>query len=476
MLFSTYTFAYFLLVVVAVRWALPWLLFASYVFYLSWDYRYGALLLGATAGSWLIGLGIERWPSLRRLWVTLGVVSSLSLLAFFKYAQFAVDTVWSLGLPGSSPILGIVLPLGISFFTFQALSYVVDVYRGAPAVRSPLAYALYISFFPQLVAGPIVRAGELVPQLLEPQPFRPRQFASGMDLFLRGMVKKVVFADRFAQVSDLVFANPANYGAASAWLGVVCYAAQIYCDFSAYTDIARGAGRMLGYELPENFRLPYLSASPAEFWRRWHITLSRWLRDYLYIPLGGNRCGEARRMLNLVITMALGGLWHGASFTFVIWGLLHGFALLLHRAWVGLTGRTFIARWAHRGSGPSAAGLLPRALYRGFAILGTFAFVSFAWIFFRAPDFATGATLLTRLFGAHGARVAPEGGLVLVVVVLSALAVAHLAGLFTWPARAWTRWTERTGFGPLRGVVWAAAVVACYLLSARPSSFIYFQF
>ncbi|NOY91565.1 MAG: MBOAT family protein [Deltaproteobacteria bacterium] len=485
MLFSTYTFVYFLFLVVLVRWALPrlavpWLLFASYVFYLSWDPRYGVLLLGATAGSWLLGLAMERAPRLRRLWVTLGVVTSLLLLGFFKYAQFTLDTLWSLGLPGASPVLGIVLPLGISFFTFQALSYVVDVYRGAPAVRSPVAYALYISFFPQLIAGPIVRANELVPQLLERQPFRPGQFASGVDLLLRGLLKKVVLADRFAMVSDLVFADPTGHSAAMTALGVLCYAGQIYCDFSAYTDIARGAGRMLGFELPENFRLPYLSASPTEFWRRWHITLSRWLRDYLYIPLGGNRHGEGRRMLNLVITMALGGLWHGASFTFVVWGLLHGFALLLHRAWVRLTRGSSIEDLARRGDAVEVSVARSRlvfiGLYRALATLLTFAFVCFAWVFFRSPDFASALGLLGQLLRGGTALVQPEGGLRLVSVALIALGAAHLLGLSPRPAALWRRLSARRAFAPLRGLVWALAVLACYLLSARPSSFIYFQF
>ena len=483
MLFSTYTFVYFLLLVVLVRWALPrlvipWLVLASYVFYLSWDPRYGILLVSATLGSWLLGLAMVHMPRQRRLWVVLGVVASLGLLGFFKYAQFALDTAWSLGLPGSSPVLGIVLPLGISFFTFQALSYVVDVYRGAPAVRSPFAYALYISFFPQLIAGPIVRANELVPQLLEWQSFRPAQFASGVDLLLRGMVKKVVLADRFAQVSDLVFGDPTGHGAAMTWLGVVCYAGQIYCDFSAYTDIARGAGRMLGYELPENFRLPYLSKSPAEFWRRWHMTLSRWLRDYLYIPLGGNRRGEARRMLNLVITMTLGGLWHGASFTFVLWGLLHGVALLVHRAWVRLTRGSWIEGLARRE--PISASPRPRlvfvALYQALATLATFVFVCFAWVFFRAPDFRSALGLLGQLFRGGGELLAPEGGLGLVYLALIALGVTHLLGLSSRPAALWERWAQRRAFAPARGLVWALALCACYLLSARPSSFLYFQF
>ncbi|TNF34800.1 MAG: MBOAT family protein [Deltaproteobacteria bacterium] len=482
MLFPTYTFLYFLLVVVVGRWllprraVLPFLLAASYVFYLSWGPIYGLLLAGTTVVTWFLGQLIERDPRYKKLWLVTGLVASLGTLAFFKYAAFLVQQVYALaGLVDDAvvpPEIEIVLPLGVSFFLFQMISYLVDVYRGAPSEPSLSRYALYITFFPQLVAGPIVRGGELLPQFdaiatrplskgpLAPRAFDPDRFAAGIDLLLRGFLKKVVIADNLAAWSDVVFKTPGAYDTLATWVGVLAYAGQIYGDFSGYTDMARGAGKMLGFELPDNFALPYLSRSITEFWRRWHMTLSRWLRDYLYIPLGGNRCGRVRRYLNLVITMGLGGLWHGANWTFVIWGLYHGLLLILHKAWLHLTGPTLIGR--HR----------PSFLYGALAMAGTFFLVVLGWIVFRAPDVDTAFTVMGHLFDAPAVHTGPRpDDMVRAMWFLGALAGAHYLGAARWPKRLWAALPP-----PLRGLAWAGGILACYVFAGRPATFIYFQF
>lgn len=479
MLFPTYTFLWFLLVVIAARWGiprravLPTLLAASYVFYLSWGPIYGTLLAGTTVATWVLGQLIERDPRYARLWLTTGLVICLTTLAFFKYAAFLVTELYSLvGLFADAapppPELDIVLPLGVSFFLFQMISYLVDVHRGTPSEPSLFRYALYISFFPQLVAGPIVRPNELLPQLAaiargtdagDAGRFDPDRCAAGVDLILRGLIKKVVIADNLAAFSDLVFKDPTAYGQAGAWIGVLAYAGQIYGDFSGYTDMARGAGKLLGFELPENFALPYLASSITDFWRRWHITLSRWLRDYLYIPLGGNRRGRARRYFNLMATMGLGGLWHGAAWTFVIWGVYHGLLLILHQAWLHLTRATPIAR------------VRDALAYRAVVIPFTFALVCLGWIVFRAPDTATAFALIGELAGGDAGPTTAPAEMTRAGYLLLALAAGHYLGAARWPKRLWAALPS-----PARGLAWAVGVAACYFLAGEPAEFIYFQF
>jgi len=385
MLFPTLNFLIFFLIVLALAWALAerdsWRKFAltvaSYIFYGFWDWRFTFLLLGNTVAIYLVGLWIGAARSERgRKWaVGVGVGVMLIVLGFFKYFEFFVssfnDVLRSAGLEREIPIFEVILPVGISFFTFQGISYVVDVYhRIIPPCRNILDLALFKSFFPQLVAGPIVRAADFMPQLAKKPDVTRLHISLGLTLIIWGLFKKSIVANYLAiDLVDKVFLDPARYGALDLLLGVYGYAVQIYCDFSAYSDIAIGAAMLLGYTFPRNFDQPYRSATLSEFWRRWHISLSSWLRDYLYIPLGGNRFGPVRTYLNLTITMLLGGLWHGAAWKFMMWGFLHGAGLAVER----LLG----------GARKSASVWGPKPI----AIVLVFHFVCLCWIFFRARDF-----------------------------------------------------------------------------------------
>lgn len=389
MLFPTFEFLAFFCVVFAVAWALsrqatPRKLFltaASYFFYGWWDWRFMALLFASSLINYLGGLIIGRLGAERgRKWALgLTVALNLGILAFFKYYEFFITSLervlTSLGLERELPLMAIVLPVGISFFTFQGISYVADVYRQKiPPRRSLLDVMLYISFFPQLVAGPIVRAQDFLPQLdRRPDPRRVL-VTFGVLLIFWGLFKKAIVANYLAvDLVDRVFMDPDAYHALDLLLALYGYAVQIYCDFSAYSDIAIGVAALLGYTFPRNFDQPYRAQSIAEFWRRWHISLSSWLRDYLYIPLGGNRRGRVRTYVNLMVTMLLGGLWHGAAWRFVIWGALHGGALALER---------FASGQRSGRPGSDRRSVLAAAV----STLIVFHFVCFAWIFFRAQD------------------------------------------------------------------------------------------
>ncbi|SMP40897.1 alginate O-acetyltransferase complex protein AlgI [Neorhodopirellula lusitana] len=358
--FAQAEFLVFLVVVLVMTWSLrskryrnTFLLVASYYFYAYWDYRFCGLLLISTAVDYWVAIAIHRTASVRvRRWCLLvSLLVNLGMLGFFKYFNFFVDSARPLieSLGWDPTTLDIVLPVGISFFTFQTLSYTIDVYRGKlKPTKSLLDFALYVAFFPQLVAGPIVRAANLLPQLDELPGFSRRRFYGGFQQLLRGAVKKVLIADRLGETVDVVFGGVELYSSVTVWIAVIAYAGQIYYDFSGYSDMAIGVAKMLGYRFPVNFRHPYLATSMSDFWRRWHITLSTWLRDYLYIPLGGSRGSSLATNRNLLITMALGGLWHGASLTFVLWGLWHGAALVIQRAvrWGGsiaMSGRSFVS-------------------------------------------------------------------------------------------------------------------------------------
>jgi len=357
------------------------LLIFSYVFYGWWRLDFTLLLLASTVVTWGCGAAMARAEGgRRRAWLALAVAFNLGLLATFKYANFAVESLNGLlGLAGRAPIAWteVLLPVGISFITFQAISYAVDLYRGAaqPA-RSLGTFATYIALFPQLVAGPIIRYRTIARDLVE-RRHGFEGFASGVVLFAIGFNKKVLLANTFGLAADEVFGVRAP-GMASAWLGLLAYTLQIYFDFSGYTDMAVGLGRMLGFDFPRNFDAPYRSQSITEFWRRWHITLSTWIRDYLYISLGGNRGSAARTYRNLAISMLLAGLWHGASWTFVCWGAFHAFWLIVER----LNGR--------------------RALYAGLPaplrVACTLLLVMLAWAVFRSPSLAAAGTMLANLF------------------------------------------------------------------------------
>lgn len=384
MLFQTDTFFLFFLIVLSlialIRLRLLQivvLLIASFVFYMSWNWYLIALILASTVIDYFAALAIDRSQrrSTRRGWLLCSLISNLGLLGFFKYYNFFVGSLNS-ALGFDIPHLDLILPVGISFYTFQTLSYTIDVYLGRhPPTRSFLEFALFVAYFPQLVAGPIVRSDQFLPQLQRPLFLDADNMRSGLHLFLVGLFKKVAIADNLSPFADRVFESPSGLPSALIVAATLCFGMQIYCDFSGYTDMARGASRILGIELPINFNHPYSAVSFSEFWRRWHITLSTWLRDYLYIPLGGNRKGEGRTYANLMLTMALGGLWHGAAWNFVIWGIYQGALLAVERVLERTIGLS--DRWRRVGQSPLLA-VLRWAIVQYFVFLG--------WLVFRVGN------------------------------------------------------------------------------------------
>jgi alginate O-acetyltransferase complex protein AlgI len=394
MLFNSVTFLYFFSIVYFLYLLLfrhkglqnLLLLVSSYIFYGYWDWRFLFLISISTVIDFFVGLGIGRTPTYtksgsirRKLLLSLSVIANLSILGFFKYFNFFIEGLLEFlelfGLAPSPYTLSIILPVGISFYTFQTMSYTIDVYRKRlePAPNF-LDFAVFVSFFPQLVAGPIERAVNLLPQIQRSRHITSEQVYAGLYLVLWGYFKKMVIADNIGRIADQVFNNYASYQGIDILLGVLAFSIQIYGDFSGYTDIARGIARLLGFELMINFRLPYFASNPADFWRRWHISLSSWLRDYLYIPLGGNRKGEMTTYRNLFLTMLLGGLWHGAAWNFVIWGAYHGLILILHRL---LKKKT--SHW------PIPGGFLGKAV-GGANIVMMFGFTLFGWLIFRSSS------------------------------------------------------------------------------------------
>ena len=428
MLFNTVNFFIFLAVVLVLFYASPRpfrkyiLLAASYFFYGSWNYKFIALLLTLTVIDYTAGIWLEKVsPGPRRKAVLiLSLCANLGFLGFFKYYNFlAGDVALLVHKDAHAFFRDIVLPLGISFHTFQSMSYVVDVYRGEQqAVRNPIDYALFICFFPQLVAGPIVRARNFFHDLWHWEPPTAEDVSRGVLLMTLGLTKKMAFADQFAKVANNYFQNvPANPGMLTAWSGVVAFGMQIYFDFSGYTDMAIGMAKLLGFHFPVNFRRPYLAASITDFWRRWHISLSTWLRDYLYISLGGNRHGRLKTYRNLMLTMLLGGLWHGASWNFVIWGGFHGALLSIERVFRG--NRPVRDDW--------------NWLYPLQALL-TFGLVMISWVFFRAADLAQSRQVLFQMCrGAPGHLLLENWHLELILI---ALLLAILEEKFDWFERA----------------------------------------
>lgn len=394
MIFSQIEFFVFFFVVFVGNTLLPtlrlkhlFLLAASLYFYAYWDWRFCGLLIVSSYGDFLIGRQIVNsgTDARRRFWMWASIVLNLGVLGYFKYANFFIQSATTVfeSVGWHPQTLNIILPAGISFFTFQKFSYTIDLYRREiePCKRFS-DFLLFISFFPQLVAGPIVRASEFLPQLARPHPLTALRCFEGFRLFVFGFFKKVFIADNIASFVDYSFANAPVLSGATLWLAVSAYTLQIYCDFSGYSDMAIGVARTLGYDFKCNFNLPYISTNITEFWRRWHISLSTWLKDYLYIPLGGNRLGKRRTYINLMLTMLLGGLWHGASWTFVFWGGLHGVALAIHKIWVDAIGSE-----------------LPKhnRLLRFASWLVTLLVVMMGWVFFRAKDFTTAGIILKRM-------------------------------------------------------------------------------
>ena len=372
----------------------PVLLIASYGFYMGWGPAYALLLLFATLTTFFAALAMERelWGR-RKLWLAAALVLNFGVLFVFKYFNFFAGltavALRALGLAVPAVSVDLLLPVGISFFTFQVLGYAIDVCRRKiPAEHSFVDYALFVSFFPQLVAGPIDRAGSLLPQLKAVRSFSDENLKAGCLRLLWGLMKKMILADRLATIVNTVYADVASYSTGQLLLASVCFSFQIYCDFSAYSDIAVGSARMLGVRLMENFRFPYGAHSLKEFWRRWHISLSTWFQDYLYFPLGGNRVPKWRHCLNLLIVFTVSGLWHGAAVTFVLWGLLHGLGQV-----AGILLKP-VREWVYRRVIPKES-----AVMRCLSLLATFALVTAAWVFFRAVTVADALHVLHAVAG-----------------------------------------------------------------------------
>ena len=466
MSFPTIEFAAFFAVVFVLSWALmphprawrPFILAASYFFYGWVDWRWVLLIVASSIVNTFASQVIARSPSqvMRKRALVGAIVFDVGLLCVFKYLSFFVsqldEALDSIGLGSPLPLVQIVLPIGISFFTFQAISYVVDVYRDETPAASLMDVAILQAFFPHIVAGPIVRANELLPQLRTPRD--PRAVLAGPALFLivGGIVKKTVIADELARrVVDPVYSDPGAHSGAELLAAFYCFAGQIYCDFSGYTDMAIGLALLLGYQLPQNFNRPYLARSLRDFWRRWHMTLSRWLRDYLYIPLGGNRGVRLRTYRNLMITMLLGGLWHGAAWTFLLWGGIHGAALSAERFARERLGGFRLPAWA--------------------AWLVTFHVVCVAWVFFRAPDLDTAFGVLGGL-GLSGP--APLVTLPLVFLMVAAVAIQAVPRGWWRDAEAWLVARPVALQGLMVGAVIVAADAAVGQQGVAP--FIYYRF
>lgn len=393
MLFNSFVFLIFALVVYSIhaglaqRFRNTFLLLASYVFYASWDPRFLALLLFSTAIDFSVGKALEaaHTATSRKRLLAVSLICNLSVLGFFKYFNFFLSSaeklLHTIGIEAPLPYLNIILPVGISFYTFQTLSYTIDVYRRQLVpTKSFVNFALYIAFFPQLVAGPIERATNLLPQIEHSRSVSLEQFQSGSWLIFWGLFKKMVVADNLSLYVDQVYSNPQETTGIAVLLATYAFAYQIYCDFSGYTDVARGLAKLLGIELMLNFNRPYLATSPSDFWRRWHISLSTWLRDYLYIPLGGNRFGSFFTYRNLLLTMILGGLWHGAHGTFVLWGLYHGIILCAFRVFLS------------EGAAPQ------KAITKWVQIFVMFHLTCLGWLMFRANSLGDLKTLVKQLF------------------------------------------------------------------------------
>ncbi|MBC7835847.1 MAG: MBOAT family protein [Phycisphaerales bacterium] len=459
MLFNSTLYLLFLPAVVVLYYQLgqrqrqALLLLASYAFYWVWSIKWSVLLGVSTVVDYFVAIAIERAPTRwkKRAILFISIAANLGLLGFFKYTNFLSNAAFDLVGARPWPILDIVLPMGISFYTFMTMSYTIDVYRGhCRARRSLLEMAVFVSYFPHLVAGPILRAPDLLPQLEAKQPFNWANIRIGVGLILWGMTKKVFVADPMARIVQEVYGAPEAASGFGLLMGTYAFAAQIYCDFSGYSDIAIGSSRLLGIKLPENFRHPYLATSITDFWRRWHISLSTWLRDYLYIPLGGNKKGVARTYVNLLITMILGGLWHGPGWHWIVWGTLHGAVLAIERA-IGVRGR----------SAGAASRLLTWFI--------TFHIVCASWVLFRAQNLGQAVTVFKRIAawsdGEYYSGWAP-------VTVLALVLLSGRLGLRE-------RWVQMADAHPvaLRWLSYAAvAVLVITFAGASNPEFIYFQF
>ena len=399
MLFNSFVFWLFFIVVISLYWSLPhkgqnrMLLVASYIFYGYWDYRFLSLIFASTVIDYFVATGIQASDnqSHRKRLLIISICANLGMLGFFKYFNFftseLAELISLLGFSASMPVLNVVLPVGISFYTFQTMSYTIDVYRGeTEPTHKFFDFALYVSFFPQLVAGPIERSYRLLPQILEKRPRLKEDFVEGLYHVMIGMFKKVVIADNMAPIVNNVFARPvSDLTGPEILVGVYAFAFQIYGDFSGYSSIAQGIAKWMGFTLSWNFKMPYFALNPSDFWQRWHISLSSWLRDYLYIPLGGNRGSHLFTLRNLMLTMLLGGLWHGAGWTFIAWGFYHGLLLIVYR----------LLEFNQPGI---ARSLMHHKLGRGLRMIIFFHLICLSWLLFRAESMTQVWEMLFAVF------------------------------------------------------------------------------
>lgn len=458
MLFNSYSFLFvFLPVVLLVYWRLPsvtarkaWCVAASYVFYGAWSAKFAVLMLATTSVDYFTAQWIEdsRDKRHRRLWLAVSMAANLGVLGLFKYYNFFASSLDRLLPVSLLPAIEVILPIGISFYTFESMSYTIDVYRGqVTALRRFVDYAHFVTMFPRLVAGPIVRYAQMAEQLRSiPRRFPLENAVEAAHFFIIGLAKKILVADTIsARLVTPLFADAGGLQFVSGWAAALSYTAQLYMDFSGYSDMAVGLGLLLGFRFPRNFNLPYRADNISEFWRRWHISLSSWLRDYLYIPLGGNRHGPARTRINLMVTMLLGGLWHGAHWNFVVWGGFHGAALLAYN-------------------------LLPQGKWRPprpLAVGATFLMVVFGWVMFRAGSVREALGIYGAMLGRNGLGLSwPAGHHGALLVLAGALAAAFTVDTYDWRPR------QRVGWAILYGLIF----IACVLQLAAPSPFLYFQF
>lgn len=397
MLFNSFAYMIFLPVVVILYWLsprklrTPLLLVASYVFYMFWKPVYGLLILGLTAANYFTGRFLEKSRKSRALILAAGITFNLLALGYFKYAYFARDSVnWLLQICGTQQLpqfpFDIILPLGISFFAFEFIHYLADVYKGSPSIKSFTEFALFPSFFPTQIAGPIKRFQDFVPQLQHDREFKAEYLSEGIELVLFGLFKKVCLADNLSIIVNRCYAHPDILNAADMWLATWSFFFQVYFDFSGYTDVARGSAMLMGFKVPINFDMPMLASSITDFWRRWHISLSTWLRDYLFIPLGGSKGGELLTQRNIMITMTIAGLWHGASLNFLAWGFYLGLMQVVHRNW----------QWFCRQI-KALEKIVASKLFHIFSIALTFNAFSFGLVLFRSKDMETAFTVMKKM-------------------------------------------------------------------------------
>lgn len=474
MIFTSFEFVLFFIFALGVRSVIRnfsieknFLLVASYAFYMSWSVPCGFLLLATSLVDYAVGAGLERLKDERqRKWLlVISIVANLGVLAFFKYANFflenAAAALNAFGIAAGPWHYNVILPAGISFFTFQSMTYTIETYRRSiPVCHSPRDFLLFTAFFPQLLAGPINRAKDLLPQFGQRVRANWFDIETGLAQFCLGAVKKLVISDQIASSVDLIFRDPGRYDGVTLLVGALGYAIQIYCDFSGYSDMAIGCARMMGFRFMENFQMPYSAVNITEFWRRWHISLSSWFRDYLYIPLGGNRKGPVRTYVNLLITMLLCGLWHGASWNFVFWGGMHGVALAIHRLW---------SQW--RGEASESANAALAFLSNIGARVATLAIVLVGWIFFRAQSWDAAVMYLNRMV-----TMAPDGTRLVSPQILGALAVVVAAHLAIRKDRNWAHEIPQSPLPVRIGAYASVAVLLSVFAASEVAPFIYFQF